>query len=430
MSSERDAWAVLASVASLGPAGLLTLLDRVGSARAAIEMARRDGGPVALVAAMGEGGSAGREPILTLEAAEAIREAALDEPRVLERIHGLGLRVLTVGDAAYPTRLAATEHPPPVLFIRGDPASLDAARMVAVVGTRRPTIAGRGVAARIARALTAADATVVSGLAIGIDGVAHAATIENGGRTIAVLGGGHGSIHPRAHTKLAATIVETGGAVVSEVAPDIGPKAWSFPQRNRIISGLSDATVVVEAPARSGALLTAGRALEQGRECFLVPGSIDAPQSAGCLAFLREFPGSARIVSGIPQLIEDLGLVDRRRPATRGGGVATATIQELGASLGSTAARVAEAVVDGLATVDELVAVTDLPVATILATLAVLERGGHVVGAFGRYRAAGSLAYIAPRGPRRRPRAPSASRTSLATAQAATRLPEVEVPAS
>ena len=390
----------------LGPAGLLTLLDRVGSARATLDIARRDGGPIALVAAVGEGGPAGDGPSLTLEVAEAVRDAALGEARILDRIHGLDLRVVTVGDAAFPTRLAAIEHPPPVLFVRGDPAALDAARVVAVVGTRRPTIAGRGVAARIARALTTADATVVSGLAIGIDGVAHAATIENAGRTVAVLGGGHGSIHPRAHARLATAIVEAGGAVISELAPDIGPKAWSFPQRNRIISGLSDATVVVEAPARSGALLTAGRALEQGRECFLVPGSIDAPQSAGCLAFLREFPGSARIVSGIPQLIEDLGFVDGRRPAARGGGVAAATIQGLGGSLGTTAARVAEAVVDGLSTVDELVAVTDLPVATILATLAVLERGGHVVGAFGRYRAAGSLAYVAPKGPRRCRRTP------------------------
>ncbi len=127
------------------------------------------------------GTQTGDGPVLTLEVAEAIRDAALGEARILDRIHGLDLRVVTVDDAAFPTRLAAIEHPPPVLFVRGDPAALDAARVVAVVGTRRPTIAGRGVAARIARALTTADATVVSGLAIGIDGVAHAATIENAG---------------------------------------------------------------------------------------------------------------------------------------------------------------------------------------------------------------------------------------------------------
>ena len=131
---------------------------------------------------------------------------------------------------------------------------------------------------------------MVSGLAVGIDGAAHAAAVHAHGLTVAVIGSGHGALRPHAHSRLARSIVEAGGAIVSELGPDIRPSKGTFPRRNRIISGLADATVVVEAPARSGALITASWALEQGRECFLVPGSIDAPASAGCLAFLREFP--------------------------------------------------------------------------------------------------------------------------------------------
>ncbi len=112
------------------------------------------------------------------------------------------------------------------------------------------------------------------------------------------------------HSRLAASIIDAGGAVVSELAPDVEATRGTFPRRNRVISGLSDATVVVEAPARSGALITASWALEQGRDCFLVPGPLGAPASEGCLAFLREFPDGARIVAGIPQLIDDLGLAD------------------------------------------------------------------------------------------------------------------------
>jgi DNA processing protein len=123
----------------------------------------------------------------------------------------------------------------------------------------------------------AADATVVSGLAFGIDGAAHAATLRAGGTTVAVIGGGHAALGPAAHRRLADAIVARGGSIVSELAPDVAPTQGTFPQRNRIISGLSDATVVIEAPARSGALITASWALEQGRGCFLVPGPLDRP---------------------------------------------------------------------------------------------------------------------------------------------------------
>ena len=173
----------------------------------------------------------------------------------------------------------------------GDVRALGTAQAVAVVGTRRPTERGRLVAARIATALVGAGAAVVSGLAIGIDGAAHDAAVTAGGTTVAVIGGGHASIYPRAHAALAEAIVAGGGAVVSELAPDVASTRGTFPRRNRVISGLADATVVVEAPARSGALITASWALEQGRDCFLVPGPIDARETRRLPVVPARVPG-------------------------------------------------------------------------------------------------------------------------------------------
>jgi DNA processing protein len=223
--------------------------------------------------------------------------------------------------------------------------------------------------------------------------------VHAGGTTVAVIGSGHGTLHPRAHARLAASIVDGGGALVSELAPDIAPSRGTFPRRNRIISGLADATVVVEAPARSGALITASWALEQGRGCYLVPGAIDAPASAGCLAFLREFPDDARIVAGIPQLIDDLGLADHLAEP----GVPSKQAATL-ADVGPAARRLGKELVVGRATVDELVAATGWPVASVLAGLTLLERRGLAVGVHGRFRPAGSLALADPRRSSQRPR--------------------------
>ncbi len=401
---ERDAWAVLAAVEGLGPVGFAGLLGRFGTGRRILEVAAEPGGTDRLAAASAEPGPDG-EPsrrAISLTVAETIAEAANGADRTLQRIRQLGLRVVTLEDGDYPARLAAIELPPHVLFVRGATTAMASEHAVAVVGTRRATTPGRGLAARIARALVGSGATVVSGLAVGIDGAAHAATIDAGGRTVAVIGGGHAELYPRAHAGLAKAIIDGGGAVVSELGPDVGPSAWSFPRRNRLISGLADATVVVEAPARSGALLTASWALEQGRDCFLVPGPVEDPSVAGCLAFLREFPGGARIVAGIPQLIEDLGLAV---PPSAAGAppLAAATLAELGTSAG----QVARELLAGHVTVEELMATTGLPVAAVLATLTLLERRGLAVGVFGRYRPAGTLATMDPppvRGRRRRVR--------------------------
>jgi len=401
-ADERDAWAVLAGVHGLGPVGFGALLRRYGSGRAILQEAASPGGIERLTeTTLDETPTAeDRRPRhLAIELAAAIGEAGEHAGATLRRIEALGLRIVTIEDAAYPSRLAAVEMPPHVLYVLGEPAALGARSAVAIVGTRRATDAGRAIAARIAADLVAVGASVISGLAVGIDGAAHSAAVRARGTTVAVIGSGHGDLHPRAHARLAASIVAAGGAIVSELAPDIAPSRGTFPRRNRIISGLADATVVVEAPARSGALITASWALEQGRDCFLVPGALGDPASAGCLAFLREFPEGARIVAGIPQLIDDLGLADHlTEPGVPG--KAAATLADVGPAPG----RIGRELVLGRATVDELVAATGWPVASVLAALTLLERRGLAAGFHGRFRPAGDLILVDPVAARQRPR--------------------------
>ena len=397
-AAERAAWAVLAAVDGLGPVGFNALLGRHGSGAAILDEAASPGGIGRLAATQTSVPAEGGLPrLLGPVVARSIADAAQRTAETLGRIDELGLAVVTTADPVYPRRLASIDMPPHVLFVLGDPLVLEARSAVAVVGTRQATDAGRAFAARLAAALVSVGCTVVSGLATGIDGAAHAATVHARGTTVAVIGSGHAALFPRVHKRLAASIVASGGAIISELAPDVRPTRGTFPRRNRVISGLADATVVVEAPARSGALITASWALEQGRECFLVPGSVDARASAGCLAFLREFAGSARIVAGIPQLIDDLGLADHlaEPEVTKD---AAATLVEVGEAGG----RIGRELVRGRATVDELVAATGWPVATVLAALTLLERHGLAVGIHGRFRPAGSLAAADPNSVRSR----------------------------
>lgn len=407
-ADERAALAVLVSVEGLGPVTLARLLDRLGSGRAILELARQGATAVpGLIAASEDATGGGRR--MTAGVARGLLEAAAAERTIRADITAAGLSVVALGDAAYPGRLRGIAAPPHVLFVRGDLAALSAQRCVAVVGTRRPTPAGRWTATRIGAALARAGAAVVSGLAVGVDGAAHAAVVAEGGRTVAVIAGGHRRLFPTAHRALAESIVAAGGAVVSEHAPGSVPTRGTFPRRNRIISGLAEAVVVVEAGARSGALTTAAWALEQGRGCHLVPGSIDAPMSAGCLAFLRECAGEAQIVAGIPQLLEDLRLaVPLSRAAASARTSQTTTppgrARPLPASpdavlteVGGAVRRVAEGILAGYQTADELVAVCGLPIAAVLASLTVLETRGLVSGAYGRYRPAGALARVEPR---------------------------------
>ena len=205
--------------------------------------------------------------------------ASVDLEKVMSRIGALGITILTWEDESYPSRLKEIDQPPPVLYVRGS-LTTDDSWAVAVVGTRRVSAYGRQVAEELATFLANNGVTVVSGLARGVDAISHESALKAGGRSIAVLGCGVDRIYPPEHTQLAEKMIESG-AIISDYAPGTPPDASNFPPRNRIISGLSIATVVVEAGDKSGALITAQFAVDQGREVFAVPGNILSPQSKG-----------------------------------------------------------------------------------------------------------------------------------------------------
>lgn len=233
----------------------------------------------------------------------------LDLDLAMAKLERAGVSVLTIADDGYPPLLKEISAPPPVLFYRGQLLETDA-HAVAIVGTRRASAYGRDVAIDIARGLAEAGVTVVSGLAIGIDGHAHRAALEAGGRTFAVLGSGIDDIYPREHNGLAKRVAEQG-ALISDNLPDAKPDRWNFPARNRIISGLSLGVVVVEAPEKSGALITVDFAADQGRDVFAVPGMATSTTSAGCNRILRD---GARLVRSADDVLEDLRLRTQEEP--------------------------------------------------------------------------------------------------------------------
>jgi DNA processing protein len=293
--------------------------------------------------------------------------AQFDEPAVLADLERRGVRWIGRSDRAFPARLRKIHDPPAGLFVRGaaDLALLDAP-CVAVVGARACSAYGAAVAAELARGLARAGVVVVSGLARGIDGAAHRGALDTG-TTVAVLGCGVDRDYPRAHRMLAASIAERG-LIVSEYPPGVEPAPWRFPARNRIVAGLSDATVVVEARERSGALITADLALDEGRDVLAVPGEITSLLSKGTNHLLR--------LGAIPVtcLGDVLTVVGVHAPTT-----ITTVLEE---RLEAVRATIADAPVAA----DELVRRTGLTAGALAAALAELELAGAVVQSEGLYR--------------------------------------------
>ncbi len=236
--------------------------------------------------------------------------------RALEQIAQLGLTVITLDDAQYPEPLRAIPDAPPVLYLRGEYLEKDGLAL-AIVGTRRATPYGRRVAQQFAGELGRLGFTIVSGLAEGIDTAAHRGALKAGARTIAVIGSGFARLYPQSNAKLLEEIVANGCAL-TEFAPEVAPEKWTFPQRNRIISGLSRGVLVVEAPEESGALITARWALEHNREVFAVPGSILGESHRGCHKLIKD---GAKLVASVTDILEEfkdlraLFAVRRERPA-------------------------------------------------------------------------------------------------------------------
>lgn len=293
-----------------------------------------------------------------------------DEAAFGQGLGAAGIRWLARSDPAFPAALGSIFDPPPGLFLRGSCGDEVLDRpAVAVVGARACSPYGRHVARIFGRELAAAGLVVVSGLARGVDGEAHRGALEAGGVTVAVLGCGVDRDYPAAHAELARRIC-AAGVVVSEYAPGVEPAPWRFPARNRIVAGLAQATVVVEAREKSGALITADLALEEGREVFAVPGEITSALSSGTNALLRL---GATAATSVDDVLESFGLARAGRIEPPLSPPAEAVLARLG---------------DAPASADELARAIPLDAGTVAAALAELDLHELLTESSGIYRAA------------------------------------------
>lgn len=350
--AERPYWVAISLVPGVGPVGFARILHRYGSARAAWAAGTQ------LLASL---------PRVPPDAAPGLRRlrrvgASVVARRVTEAVRAAGGMVLTALDTDYPPALRETDPRPAVLYRAGDPAAFEAPA-VAVVGTRRATGYGRSAAQQLADELARAGVTVVSGLALGIDAEAHAAALAAGGRSVAVLPSPLDRIYPPRHRALAARLVAEGGALITELAPGHAPGRPDFARRNRIIAALASAVVVVEAPDRSGALLTAAAAVELGRELYAVPGQIDSLASSGCNRLIADHLAS--IVTSPTGLVLSIGLSSRTGPVSV-------------AALSDTEALVLYTLLQKPGSVEELLPATQLPTSSLTSALTLLEARGFV----------------------------------------------------
>jgi len=290
--------------------------------------------------------------------------AAIDPDTELEALTKHGVHAVTWDDEGYPARLKDIDDAPPVLYLRGALAPGDELA-VAVVGTRRPTPYGRQVAEEFAYQLSCERLTIVSGLARGVDAIAHRAALQAGGRTLAVLACGLDMVYPPEHTKLAREVAERG-AVLSEQPPGTQPRGDFFPRRNRILSGLSLGVLLVEGDVKSGAMITARQALDQNREVFAVPGSIFSPQSRGPNAVIQR--GEAKLVTSVRDIAEELNLTTVPQQIE---------MQELMPATDTEAALLRH-VSKEPAHIDEVCRQSGLPASTVSSLLAMMELKGLV----------------------------------------------------
>lgn len=356
-------WLGFNLVRGIGPVRLRALLELFGDVKTAWEAPEAD---LCLV---------GLDQRSLRNLLQARRQVDLEQ--LEKKVLAAGVRVLTWDDLAYPALLKQIPDAPPVLFVKGELLPADE-WAVALVGTRKPTPYGREVARLLAAELARNGVTVVSGLARGVDGIAHHAALDAGGRTLAVLGSGVDEIYPAEHRGLAERIV-ANGALISDYPLGTRPEASNFPPRNRLISGLSLGVVVVEAGLSSGALITADFAADQGREVFAVPGSILGSSSAGSNRLLRD---GAHIVTEVRDILEVLRLDQlAAKQAAREVLPANPTEATVLAQLSSEPSYV-----------DDVARAANLPVETVSSTLVLLELKGMV-------RQVGMLQYVVAREP-------------------------------
>lgn len=365
-SEELQAWLILLRTPGVGAATMRGWLEKSGDIHGALVLARR-------------------ERSLTLAAREWLKAPDAERLRLdMDWLTQPGHRLLRCTEADFPPQLDALAGAPAALFVSGD-AALLLRPQIAIVGARGASPAGLSNARMFARALAATGLVVTSGLAQGVDGAAHAAALE-AGATVAVMGTGPDMIYPRRHRDLAANIADRG-VLVSEFVPGTGPRAGHFPRRNRIISGLSLGTLVIEASVRSGSLITARLAAEQGRAVFALPGSIHNPLARGCHRLIRE---GVQLVETVDEIVEALrsmagalgaGLERRLGQVSASNGAeAVATEVALAGAVG----RLLEAMGHGEpVAADTLSRRAGLAMKEVSALLMTLELDGHVAAAPG-----------------------------------------------
>jgi len=367
LNRTQQAWLTLSAVPDLGPARIQGLVERLGGARGVLDAPRTEWRR----AGLGESQcrALGEPPRALMERAEAWLGEA-------------GRHLLCPEDSDYPPLLKRIPDPPPVLWVRGDPAVLWRAQL-AVVGSRNPSTGGRDNAREFCRHLARAGLVITSGLATGIDGEAHRAALEAGGATVAVAGTGLDRVYPARHKELAHHIAQAG-ALVSEFAPGTDVRREHFPRRNRVISGLALGVLVVEAARRSGSLITAHHAVAQGREVFAIPGSIHNPLARGCHRLIRE---GAKLVETAEDVIEELAPMAAELGADIRNALADpdgAPVPESGeADLDPDYQAVLEAVGWDPTPVDSVVERTGLTVGAVSSMLLILELKGLVAASSG-----------------------------------------------
>lgn len=393
--SGRAYWLWLAAKEELTALVKNQLLDRFGTPEHLYAMSRAE-----LISSTG----------LTKRQVDVLSDKSMEWARAIAYdCEALGISIVTLADAEYPSILRRIPDPPLVLYVKGRLPDLEQTPGIGIVGTRKATPYGLMAAEHFGYGLAKAGCTVVSGMALGADGAAARGTLKAGGKTIAVLAGGLNICYPPEHNFLMGDIL-LSGAVISENPPGTPHDGFRFPIRNRIISGLSRGVLVVEAPLRSGALITARLALDQGREVFAVPGAINAPGSAGCNRLIRD--GEAALVTEPRDIIGELGVFpqqmaepvwdepedagEEEKPSDLWDKILQKKTEEppaaqtvsaphpVPAELSDEQKQIVQAVADGADTPEGILEVTDLPASRVMTALTMLELDGVLARENGR----------------------------------------------
>jgi len=353
---EYVSWLALARVRGLGRVGFKKLADHFGDPRRAFSASASE---------LAQVESLDKESIEGLMTFSEWEEAK----REMERVYAAGAKIIPFNASNYPARLRTIADPPPFLYAKGEIREEDA-RAVAVVGSRSASGYGTRITRDLCQGLASLGFTVVSGMARGIDGEAHEAALAAGGRTLAVLGSGADVVYPPEHEELYQGICRHG-AILSELPMGTPPFSYNFPARNRLISGLSLGVVVVEATEKSGSLITAGLALEQGREVFAVPGEAGASRSRGTHRLIRQ---GAKLVETVEDIIEEiapqlLARADAARPAAP---------RALPPDMGADARKIFAMIMEQPLQIDEVIQASGLSPAKVSEVLLDLEIRGFL----------------------------------------------------